>query len=438
MSRAEFKRFATDESGGGTVMGLFWFILLVGICGMAVDVTDGFRARTMLQATADSAALAAAVDLPNSVTAVSTAVSYAYGNMKQSENGTVLRASDVHVGLWNGATKSLDRNAVLPDAVMVTVHRSAAKENALPVNFLRMIGQMNWNVTAQAVAQRFIPPCLRDGLVARETVDISSNNSFVNKICIHGQQGVKIQSNNYFEPGVNVSMPEMPAMLQLPSSGMASNPGLQSALRESSMSPRDVNHVDEIMLNYLDPNWSKQPSYIDKSKPVIVVDEKFDLSTVEQNRIYSVECKPNKNAIIPSNMMVRNVVIIADCELKINSGAFIYNAVLGSRSGGNGSVSKANVAAAANVQLGLPDNCAPGGGVQIFSNATIQTAASTGIDGVQMIAAGDLQLGARDQGINGISAQSGGKITLTSNNQFGLCSGGAPYQFVAWYYRLVL
>ena len=112
--------------------------------------------------------------------------------------------------------------------------------------------------------------------------------------------------------------------------------------------------------------------------------------------------------------------------------------MLGSRSGGNGNISKANVGATANTQLGEPDNCTVGGGVQVFSNASIHTAASTGIDGVQMIAASDIELGARDSGINGISAQSGGDITLTSNNQFGLCTGGAPNLFTVPYYRLVL
>ncbi len=55
-----------------------------------------------------------------------------------------------------------------------------------------------------------------------------------------------------------------------------------------------------------------------------------------------------------------------------------------------------------------------------------------------MVAIGDIELGARDMGINGISAQSGGNITLTSNNMFGLCSGGAPGLFTVDYYRLVL
>ena len=437
MLRAKLEQFVKDEDGGGTIWGLTWFVLLVGICGLSVDITDGFRARTMLQATADATALAGVIDLPNANAVPATAVSYAYENMIQSDNGTVLRPSDVHVGRWDGATKTLDRNDADPDAVMVTVNRSEANENPMPVNFLRIVGLLEWDISTQAVAQRFIPECLRDGLIARETVDISSNNGFVNEICIHGQQGVKIQSNNYYELGVNVSMPDL-ALLQLPQSGMESNNGLPEALREMILDPRMVNHVDEIMQNFLDPNYEGQRDFIAPTTVPIVVDEKFNFGNAQPGNIYHVECKPNKNTTIPSNSVIVDVVIIAECEIKVNAGATIINSVLGSRSGGNNNISKANVGVAANVQLGLPDNCANGGGVQIFSNATIHTAASTGIDGVQMVAAGDIDLGARDQGINGISAQAGGTISLTSNNMFGLCTGGVPDFFTQWYYRLVL
>ncbi len=60
------RKFLNDELGGGTVMGLLWFILLVGITGLSVDTINGFRTRTMLQATADAdaAALGGAIDLP--------------------------------------------------------------------------------------------------------------------------------------------------------------------------------------------------------------------------------------------------------------------------------------------------------------------------------------------------------------------------------------
>jgi hypothetical protein len=122
----------------------------------------------------------------------------------------------------------------------------------------------------------------------------------------------------------------------------------------------------------------------------------------------------------------------------------VIDSFIASRSGptpgGNENLNRgdANISTAAGAQLGMPDNCAEGGGVQLFSNATMTFASTTSFDGVQMVALGDIALGARDMGINGISAQSGGNITLTSNNMFGLCSGGAPDLFTVDYYRLVL
>ena len=68
------KSFWQDDRGAGTVMGLLWLILLVGITGVAVDLINGSRNHTMLQATADddAAALGGAIDLP--AAAVTSAV----------------------------------------------------------------------------------------------------------------------------------------------------------------------------------------------------------------------------------------------------------------------------------------------------------------------------------------------------------------------------
>lgn len=448
MLHASLIIFFTDQRGGGTIMGLMWFMLLVGICGLAVDVTDGFRNRTMLQATADATALAAAIDLPDPAAVVATANTYSVDNMGTDINGHVLDNKDVHIGLWDAATQSLDTGSAFPDAVMVTVNRSAANANAVPVNFLRIIGLQTWNVTAQAVAQRFIPDCLRDGLIAREYVDMSSNNSFVRNICIHGEQGVNIQSNNFFESGVNVSMPSL-AMLEVPASGMESNPGLPEALRENHLDPRMVNHIDEIIAKLRDPSLDTDlvaviPSYIDASLPVILEDNKVDFTALnfapDSGRIYEIDCRGNPTVTVPEGITLSNVVIVIECSLIVAPGSTLTNVVLASHMVGNGqnALDLTNISIAANVQLGGPDNCTPGGGVQIFSPASVKIASSAAIDGVQIVAANDIELGARDMGINGISAQAGGTITLTSNNQFGLCSGGAPDLFTVPYYRLAL
>ncbi len=104
---------------------------------------------------------------------------------------------------------------------------------------------------------------------------------------------------------------------------------------------------------------------------------------------------------------------------------------------GGAGIENANINFASNVILGAADNFQPGGGVQIFSSASVHFSSTTAYNGVQIVAAGDVDLGARDMGVNGINVQAGGDITLTSNNMFGLCSGGAPNLQTVAYYRLV-
>ena len=88
------RKFLNDELGGGTVMGLLWFILLVSITGVAVDIINGSRTRTMLQVTtdADAAALGDAIDLPAPAAVVASAVAFPAGNMPTALYGSVLKA----------------------------------------------------------------------------------------------------------------------------------------------------------------------------------------------------------------------------------------------------------------------------------------------------------------------------------------------------------
>ncbi len=88
------RKLLNDELGGGTVMGLLWVALLVGITGLAVDNINGLPIRTMLQATADAdaAALGGAIDLPAAAAAVTSAVAYSAGNMPAALYGSVLKA----------------------------------------------------------------------------------------------------------------------------------------------------------------------------------------------------------------------------------------------------------------------------------------------------------------------------------------------------------
>ncbi len=76
MLAGDYRKFLNDELGGGTVMGLLWFIFFVSNTGVAVDIINDSRIRTMLQATADAdaAALGDAIDLPTPAAVVASAV----------------------------------------------------------------------------------------------------------------------------------------------------------------------------------------------------------------------------------------------------------------------------------------------------------------------------------------------------------------------------
>ena len=66
MLGGDCRKFLNDDLGGGTIMGLLWFVLVVGTTGLAVDTINGLDTRRMLQATADAdaATLGGAIDLP--------------------------------------------------------------------------------------------------------------------------------------------------------------------------------------------------------------------------------------------------------------------------------------------------------------------------------------------------------------------------------------
>jgi hypothetical protein len=456
--------FVREERGGGTIMGLFWFMMLVGITGLAVDTTDGLRNRTMLQATADAAVLAGVIDLPDETLAVGSAVVYSTNNMPGDLYGEVLQAEDVEIGAWHMDSRSFELGGLapnpldptgpmLPDSIRVTLHQTDSNANAVPVNFLRIIGLQTWNVNVEAVAQRFIPDCLQDGLVARGLVDISSNNGFVNRICIHGQKGVAMQNHNFHELGVTVSMPNIGGQLQIPTGGMESNPGLPDALREQSLDPRMVNHVGDFMDDLLLLEPYILPNYIDPDNPIIVENKNFDFTGMLPGHVYHIDCKANQSVGIPQDTVLTRVVIVSDCQVGIGSNVFMHDVILASRAGGNpgqggsgggttsggggSGIENANINGASGVVLGVSDNCALGGGVQIFSNASVKFSSTTSYNGVQIVATGDVDLGARDMGINGINVQAGGNITLTSNNAFGICATGAPNLQTVAYYRLV-
>ena len=232
---------------------------------------------------------------------------------------------------------------------------------------------------------------------------------------------------------------------------MDSNIGLPEALRENYLDPRMVDHVEEIMLDMLAMQHDVLPDYIDTDLAVLEAPLYWEpapnkiwtinFAHLQAGRVYDIKCpsdlKEVAKANVPAGTVLNQVVIISECGFQFGANVSLSDVVVVAIDGGS-RVGSNNINFASGARLGAADNCAPGGGVQIFTNASAKFASTTTYDGVQIVAAGDVELGARDMGINGISVQAGGNIFMTSNNMFGLCSGGAPDLFTVDYYRLVL
>lgn len=439
MRTESIQSFISDDNGGGTIMGLFWVTLLAGVFGLAVDSTDGLRDRPTLQATAEASALAGVVHLPNGWDAVRAAVSSSADTMPIESSGHAMTSDDVTVGTWSQAARSFQPGGMLPDAIQVRLRQTVDDLDPVPAAFLRIANLLDWDVDVQAVAQRYVPDCLRDGLIADQRVDISSNNGFVNQVCIHGQDGVALRNDNYFGQGATVSMPDPETMLGVRRGGMTSNPGLPHALRQQSLKSRLVPQVGDYMDDLLTKQTYVLPAYVDPALPIIVKDENWDFADLSPSRVYHVQCAPGGILEVPADRVLVNMVLISDCEISVGSGVTMINVILASRAAGDGSrpLDEATIVFADNVNLGLPDNCTPGGGVQVFSNASVRFSSSMTLNGVQIVAKGDIALGARRNGTNGINAHAGQDIRLTSSNMFGICSGGSPQFFPVWYYRVV-
>jgi len=438
-----FSQFLRDEGGGYTIWSLTWFMLYVALGGIAVDMSDAYRNQTMLQGTADAAALAGVMSLPDATDAVTQAVSYSTDNMDTGVNGYVLDADEVTIGTWDFATRSFTAGGATPNAVRTVTRRDGANANPLATAFLPILGVVGidatrFNISVEAIAARNIPSCINDGMIALNRVDMRSNNDLLRLICIHGQNdGVDLQNHNYFEEGVRVSMPDLDMLPGRPNL-YDMNPGLVPALVEGDLWPKDVALLPTIIGALQDlgegynENWPFM--YQPDGKGGYTLPKKVTGSslpaTLQPYTVYDINC--NGQIKLPKDVLIQNVVIVANCRIHAASDFSAGNVVIASTDTGG----SASIDMAAKSNLGLEDDCAPGGGVELYTLGDVHLSAQGSWNGLRVVAGNDVKFTSNNSGIHGISVQAGNNIDFSSNNEFGLCIGNNPGPF-AWHYALV-
>ena len=424
-----------DESGGMTVFGLYITLIALVIGGLALDVSNAIRMRTMLQMTADSAAHAALVvrEAGTVEEAQAAALDIVEGIMPRDLYGETVLASDIVFGDWDEAGETFTADPSSRRAVLVDANQIAERNNAVDVFLLQLAGFDRWNMLRQSVFTTYLPNCFREGFVAEDVVDVTSGNTYEAGFCIHSNTHVELNNGNVFETGAVVSMPDR-ADVVIPASGMTSNPGLPEALRDGSYYLRIVARINEIIAGVGDSGSIYYPAYLDPV-PSVTLNPKNKITAADwtPGAIHSLTCKNSKTKVdVPTDTTLRDGVLVTNCTIKFGQGTILENVVMVTTSTEVDSFS-----AAQGLQLGKDDGCLPGGSAQLVTLGGVKVPQGLRLFGGQILAAGDVSFTSDAGGYEGGSIVSGGRIDGTTNSVMGACgTTGMEENFTAWYFRM--
>lgn len=430
---ASKSRFVQGESGAMTTMGLSVIAMALLLGGYAIDVSNVVRERTHLQMAADSSAHAALVtrELGTKDESFAAALNVAEGNMPALRFGEVLDVTDVTFGVWNTQNRKFTVNADSRSAVQVEVNRRTENNNPTPTYLLKLVGLQTWDLSTTSTYATYQPTCFREGFVAIGVVDLQSNNSFSNGFCIHSNSYVSLNSNNNFEAGTVVSMPSL-ADLDIPNSGLITNVGLTTALRSGSYNIKIVRRIDNIIATIDEVGSRYRPLYITSTLTNTITKRTLAATDLVANRINYWNCVGGGNGTIANDTLVKDLVIVSNCEIKFGAGVRVEGAVIVTTD-----TSARSFNTSAGFTLGLDDDCAAGGGAQLVTLGGMNFAANLAMYGSQLLAIGDIEFAARANGIEGASMVSASTISGTSNMDMAFCGRNMENNFTADYFRLV-
>lgn len=426
-------KFYSDESGAMTAFSLFILLSTLFVGGYALDVGHVMMARTRLQVAADASGHAALLtrELKSETEAISAAHAIALSNMPESAFGTVLNDADIVFGKYDPITKTFAPKSGARNAVQVTTRQTLDNNNAVSTYLLKLVGLDEWNLNTTAIFTTYHPTCLIEGFVAEGPVDVQSNNTYSNGFCIHSNTYVSLNSNNYFEPGTVVSMPNLDD-IELPNSGYKTNTGLEDALREGSWNIRIINRIDALIAGLSSFDELYLPSYISSNTKQTFSSRNVTQADLVEGRLHTFSCSGGAALTIKADVVVENVVIVTSCDIKFEQGVQIINSVIATTS-----TSSKSMSSSSGLQVGRNDNCAEGGGSQLVTEGSMDFPADLQIYGSQLLAKHDISFSANADGIQGAAIVAGGTISGTSNMAMGFCGTGMEHNFNAEYFKLV-
>jgi hypothetical protein len=428
------RQIRSDEEGAVTIMLLFFTLIFIVIGGMAIDFNKAIAERTRLQVAADVGAHAALYSREDANADDAIAEGHQLANkllVKDGHDGALER-SDFTFGVWDFENLTFTADANSLTAIRVNTGMTESRLNPAKNLLLGIIGFDTFDIARRSVYTHYYPPCFTEGFVAEEPVDIQSNNAFSNGFCLHSNQYVALNSNNIFDPGTVVSMPDT-NNLDIPKSGFEKNDGLREALRTGAYRMRLLNDLPDMIESLRLGEKKHMPDYI-TSGNVTNLDGKNKLTPADfvPGQLHRMSCSGAGKMTMDPGVYER-IVFVSNCEIKFGQGVHLEDAVIATTRTGPRSFNSP-----ADLYLGRDDNCATGGGSVLMTLGGVDVAASLNVFGGQILAIGDINFAANANGIQGASFVSYGRIDGTSNMNMGFCAGsGMENAYRKPYYRMV-
>lgn len=429
--------FRASETGGLTVLNLFFLITLAIFGGIAIDVSNLISSRTKLQVAADAAAHAALWTRQREEADVARArgLDIALKTMPADVYGNVLTSGDIHFGHYDLGSREFTIDESSRDAVLVETENAAGSGNAISSFLLGFIGFDNFDVVSNSVFVTYVPHCLREGYIADEYVDVTSNNEFTNGFCIHSNTYFEANNNNLYDDTVIVSMPDLDD-LSLPSSGWDHNEGLEDSLRERAYALPVENWLDDWYDGMITSSHKHYRTFLGDapaSESMVLTGggNTFSMTDLAPRTIYDIRCVSGNGKITLDEGIYDRIVIRTDCKVEFGDNVELNDTTIFTTNTNARSITAPN-----GLQVGRDDGCTAGGGAQLLTYGGMEFANGLKMYSGQLIALRDVEFSAHAGSVEGASILAGGHIRGTANGAVGLCGGGWESNFYMEFFRM--
>ncbi|MDF2235198.1 TadG family pilus assembly protein [Albimonas sp. CAU 1670] len=245
------RRLVKDEDGSASVWSIFWMTMMMIVSGFTLDVSNAYRIRALLQATADASALAAVRELPDADAARTAAISLSQVNMPLADNGNVMLPGMVVVGAWDAESNSFQPGAEPYDAVKVYAARGNGAGLDVPTFLMGLVGRNDWQIAASSTARvrsgvsggvkNLCPGAI---ILSTQDVQMGGNNTLTDGVCVHGETEVKFGGSSYFTADVRISS-------FYPDNIYIGDVDTDSPAGEAEVKVTDPVHIDPVILPVL-------------------------------------------------------------------------------------------------------------------------------------------------------------------------------------------